>query len=83
MEVTVMAVLVEEYRNGVLIGSVERDIQVTVIACTNQVPALSGMNGTGDFSAVVCAGDQICFNITSTDADAAQNTYVSWDNSIP
>ncbi len=34
LEVTVMAVLVEEYRNGVLIGTVERDIQVTVIACS-------------------------------------------------
>ena len=77
LEVTVMAVLVQEYRNGVLIGSVERDIQVTVIACTNQVPSLSGMNGTSDFTATVCAGDQICFNITSSDADASQNTFVS------
>ena len=83
LEVTVMAVLVEEYRNGVLIGSVERDIQVTVINCTNQLPALSGMNGTNSFSATACAGSQICFNINSTDANAPQNTYVSWDNSIP
>ncbi|MCX6273950.1 MAG: PKD domain-containing protein [Bacteroidetes bacterium] len=83
LEVTVMAVLVEEYRNGVLIGSVERDIQVTVINCTNQVPALSGMNGTNNFSATTCAGSQICFNINSTDANAPQNTFISWDNSIP
>ena len=83
MEVTVMAVLVQEYRNGVLIGSVERDIQVTVITCTNQVPALSGMNGTNNFSQTVCAGNQLCFSINSTDADAAQNTFVTWDNSIP
>ena len=82
MEVTVMAVLVQEYRNGVLIGSVERDIQVTVIACTNQVPALTGMNGTNSFSQTVCAGSQFCFTINSTDADAVQNTYVTWDNSI-
>src|SRR5206468_359523 len=29
LQVTVMAVLVQEYRNGVLIGSVVRDIQIT------------------------------------------------------
>ena len=41
------------------------------------------MNGTNSFSATACAGSQICFNINSTDANAPQNTYVSWDNSIP
>lgn len=83
LEVTVMAVLVEEYRNGVLIGSVERDIQVTVITCSNQVPALTGINGTSNFTQNVCAGNQVCFTINSIDADAAQNTYVTWDASIP
>ncbi|MEO8087278.1 MAG: hypothetical protein ABI763_10685, partial [Bacteroidota bacterium] len=83
LEVTVMAVLVEEYRNGVLIGAVERDIQVTVINCTNQVPAMSGINGTNNFSTVTCAGSQICFTVNSSDANAPQNTYVSWDQSIP
>lgn len=83
LEVTVMAVLVQEYRNGVLIGSVERDIQVTVIDCNNQLPALSGINGTGSFTTSVCAGTQLCFNITSSDANAAQNTTVSWDYAIP
>ena len=83
LEVTVMAVLVSEYRNGVLIGSVERDIQVTVIDCNNQLPVVSGINGTNNFSASVCAGNQLCFNLTTTDANAAQNTYLSWDYSIP
>ncbi len=83
IEITVMAVLVKEYRNGVLIGSVERDIQVTVIACTNQLPALTGINGTNVFSETVCAGSQTCFNIFSNDADVPQNTFVTWDGSIP
>lgn len=83
LEITVMAVLVNEYRNGVLIGSVERDIQVTVINCTNVIPAMSGINGTNSFSQTVCAGAQTCFSIFSSDVDNGQNTFVSWDYSIP
>ena len=45
-EVGVMAVLILEYRNGVLIGSVMRDIQIYTVPCTNSLPTLTGMNGT-------------------------------------
>lgn len=83
LEVTVMAVLVQEYRNGVLIGTVERDIQVTVLSCNNSLPTLSGINGTNNFSITVCAGQQLCFDIFSADADAGQNVFVNWDGSIP
>jgi len=83
LQVTVMAVLVREYRNGVLIGSVERDIQVTVLNCGNSLPSLSGINGTNNFSTSVCAGQQLCFNINSFDPDAGQNVSVNWDGSIP
>ena len=82
LEVTVMAVLVEEYRNGVLIGSVERDIQITVLNCNNTLPTLSGINGTNTFSATVCAGTPYCFFINSTDPDANQNVFMTWDGSI-
>lgn len=83
IDVTVMAVQVDEYRNGVLIGSVERDIQITVIPCTNVVPDLSGINGTNNFSLTTCADQQLCFTVNSSDGDAVQNTYISWDYSIP
>jgi gliding motility-associated-like protein len=83
LEVTVMAVLVQEYRNGVLIGSVERDIQITVLNCNNNLPTLTGINGTNDFNATVCAGEQLCFFINSADADASQNVLINWDGSIP
>lgn len=82
LQVTVMAVLVQEYRNGVLIGSVERDIQITVITCNNNLPTLSGINGTNSYSATICANQEFCFDIFSDDPDAAQNAYVSWDNGI-
>lgn len=82
LEITVMAVLVSEYRNGVLIGTVERDIQVTVLNCNNNLPTLSGINGTNNFSTTVCAGDQLCFDINSFDQDINQNVTVNWDSSI-
>ncbi|MFM7216684.1 MAG: PKD domain-containing protein [Bacteroidota bacterium] len=83
MEVTVMAVLVKEYRNGVLIGTVERDIQVTVINCTNVLPQASGINGTTDFSISACADQPLCFTINSSDTDISQNVTMDWDYSIP
>ena len=82
LDVTVMAVLVKEYRNGQLIGTVERDIQVTVINCNNNLPTLSGINGTNVFSATICANQPYCFNINSDDPDAGQTLFLSYDNSI-
>ncbi|MCS6818797.1 MAG: hypothetical protein NZ522_02525, partial [Chitinophagales bacterium] len=38
VEVAVLAVRVEEYRNGVLVGSTIRDIQVNVLSCTVSIP---------------------------------------------
>ncbi|MFN8142839.1 MAG: PKD domain-containing protein [Bacteroidia bacterium] len=83
LEVTVMAVNVLEYRNGVLIGSVERDLQITVMNCMNTLPTLTGINGTNNFSITVCANQQTCFNIFSNDVDAGQQLTVTWDNGIP
>ena len=83
VDVTVLAVLVNEYRNGVLIGQVERDIQLTVLPCSNSLPVLTGVNGTPFFKDSVCTGSQRCFYIRSIDPDASNNTTITWDNSIP
>lgn len=83
LEVTVMAVNVLEYRNGVLIGSVERDLQLTVMNCNNNLPSLTGINGTNNFSITICANEPTCFDIFSNDPDAGQNLTVSWDAGIP
>ena len=82
-EITVMAVLVEEFKNGVLSGSVIRDIQVVVEVCNNELPTLTGMNGQNVFLDTVCAGKQICFDVNGADADVGQNLTVTWDQSIP
>ncbi len=82
LQVTVMSVLVQEFRNGVLIGSVIRDIQITVINCTNDLPSLSGINGTNNFNATICANVPYCFNIFSNDLNAGQQLNVTWNAGI-
>lgn len=83
LQVTVMAVLVEEYRNGQLIGSVVRDIQITVLNCVNDLPTLTGINGTNDFTMTVCANQNFCFDIFSNDINAGQQVSLFWNNAIP
>ncbi len=82
-EVGVMAVLVKEYRNGVLIGSVVRDMQVWVRPCTNIYPTASGVNGTTNFNIGVCAGSTLNFTINSGDVDPGDVTTMFWNFNIP
>ncbi|HIF14148.1 MAG TPA: hypothetical protein EYQ86_01960, partial [Bacteroidetes bacterium] len=81
-EISVMAVLVEEFKNGVLSGSVVRDIQIVVEACTNTLPELTGINGTAIFTDTLCAGNTLCFDILSSDQDATQNLTLTWNQAI-
>ncbi len=72
-EVAVCAVLVQEYRNGILIGSVIRDMNFWVKECgTNFLPSASGMDGTANFSAVISEGTPFCFVINSNDQNNNQ-----------
>lgn len=79
----VVTVLVREFRNGVLIGSNTRDLQFAIIACSNNNPSVSGINGTSSFVYDVCAGTNFCFNVNSADADAAQTVAMTWNAAIP
>ncbi|MFK7948868.1 MAG: T9SS type A sorting domain-containing protein [Saprospiraceae bacterium] len=85
----VICMLVEEYRNGVKIGEVMRDIQIGVTSCSNQSPVLSGINGTatstgttGSNSITTCAGQNICFTIDAYDANAAQNVGINYTTAL-
>ena len=63
-----LAVEVEEYRNGILIGRVRLDLQLLVINCPpNKTPFLSTASRV--FNREVLAGSQLCFNITALDND--------------
>lgn len=82
VEFGVMAIRCEEFRNGVKIGEVVRDINIIVQSCNNGLPTATGINGTNNFSTGVCPGETISFNINSSDLDGDPTT-LTWNNAIP
>jgi len=82
LEVTVLAMVVEEWRNGIMIGSVMRDIQLKTVVCNNTNPYVNGINNTGSYSITACAGSQLSFTIPTFDPDANQNVTISWYTAI-
>ena len=83
-EVAVCAVLVQEYRSGVLIGSVIRDMQFWVKDCGgNLLPTATGVNGTNNYSTAICPGSTICFSINSDDLNVGQQITMSSTLNIP
>ncbi|MEP7265044.1 MAG: hypothetical protein ABI772_11130, partial [Bacteroidota bacterium] len=81
-EVGIMTVLVKEYRNKKLIGSVIRDMQVYTSISSNSLPTASGINGTSNFTIKACPNTPVCFNIFTDDLDSAQNVSISSNNGI-
>ncbi|REJ80064.1 MAG: hypothetical protein DWQ44_08835 [Bacteroidetes bacterium] len=82
IEVGILAVLVQEYRNGMLVGSVVRDMQVYVTPCNNNLPTASGINGGISRDTTVCPGTNICFDIFSNDLDSNQIVTMTWNQGI-
>ncbi|MBW8050709.1 MAG: hypothetical protein FVQ77_10310, partial [Cytophagales bacterium] len=70
-EVTVMAVLVQEYRSGTFVGSVIRDIQINVISGSDHLPFSNGINGTSLFRDTIAADSAYSFTINTFDVDIA------------
>jgi len=58
------AFIIEEYRHGVRIGYVTRDMQVNITACNNNPPVLDVTSDT-----CVIAGDTLRLYISASDAD--------------
>ncbi len=90
LQVGVMAIKVEEYRNNVLIGSVVRDVQIQVQNCgANTAPVFSPIsNLTGgfqpsNFRIEICPGQNISFNISGSDADIANILTMTNNSGIP
>lgn len=66
----VVVVEIKEYRNGVLIAAVRRDLQLIAIACpVNAVPAISNAGGAGQTSFTVTEGQTLCFPVAFVDPD--------------
>jgi len=68
-----VAILIEEFRGGIKIGSILRDMQITVAACSNNPPTISGTSDTcivvGDtldmiFNALDIDGHAVSFSAT-------------------
>ncbi|CAN5497452.1 hypothetical protein BH11BAC2_BH11BAC2_13460 [soil metagenome] len=61
-----LAVTIYEYRNGIYLGLVRREIEFTVIACTsNSIPQLSPNVKNKNYE--IYATDTLCFDVTATD----------------
>lgn len=82
-DVTVFAVLVSEFRNGILIGQTERDVQLTINSCNNNPPLVTGINGTTQTALNVCPGIPVQFHLYTMDPDVNNTTTLNWDNGIP
>ncbi|MBL4657886.1 MAG: hypothetical protein JKX73_07780, partial [Flavobacteriales bacterium] len=76
-QVAVVTILVEEWRNGVLIGTTMRDIQIIVLICGNQQPMLNApgvvnlQNGSliDTMQVEACVGSNIDFDLIASDPD--------------
>lgn len=60
-----IAILIQEWRNGVLIGSVVRDMQITILACSNQPPVISTIEDT-----CITAGETLQFYVEANDPNS-------------
>ncbi len=59
-----IAFVIEEWRSGVLIGNVTRDMQIEIVSCTNQPPVITTINDT-----CIKAGDELVFQTIAIDPD--------------
>jgi hypothetical protein len=82
-DTTIIAVLIQEYRDGVIIGSVMRDMQIYAVHCSNTLPTASGIGGTNTFSANSCVGGPLCFDILTADSDPNDSLTLTWNQGIP
>lgn len=57
-----VAILIEEFRNGIRMSAITRDMQINIIPCNNQPPNITSLNDT-----CVNAGDLLTFTVTGTD----------------
>jgi len=78
----VLAMKVDEYRNGQWIGSTMRDMRFNILNCSNTNPELSGIDGSSVFFDTTCAGSQACFDIFSFDPDSGQTLSMAWNHGI-
>lgn len=87
-QVGIVCIYVEEWRNGVLLNTIQRDMQVSLLACSpNAQPTIPGaLNPTGGtangFQVSTCVGASVCFYVRAMDQDPGQTQTLIWDQSL-
>lgn len=61
-----ICIIVDEWRSGIKIGSVRRDMQINVVACNNKPPVIKPLKDT-----CVLAGTFLSFNVYAYDPDSS------------
>lgn len=80
IEQTIMCLKVSEFRNGVKIGEVRREIFIIVINCpNNHPPSLK----PAVFYKEVCPYDTVTFTVLTDDLDTNDNLTISYSGNIP
>ncbi len=59
-----VAILIEEWRNGIKIGAIVRDMQIIIVACNPDPPVIAPLIDT-----CVEAGTMLTFTVTATDVN--------------
>ncbi|MEZ5173469.1 MAG: gliding motility-associated C-terminal domain-containing protein [Bacteroidia bacterium] len=59
-----VAFVIEEWRNGILIGSVTRDMQINVVPCTNEPPEIEDLQDL-----CIDAGSDLQFQVQASNPD--------------
>ena len=80
---SLICVLVEEVRGGVVISSTLREIAIIGLNCQiNNIPIITGIDSTSSYDTTVLVGQPFCFDIHGEDLDANQQLLMSWNNGI-
>ena len=79
---SVVTVLVQEFRNGVFVGSIVRDMQFLVRDCANELPIISGIDSTSRFDTVACGGQNLVMNFVATDPDSGQTINLTYSGGL-
>ncbi len=68
-----VAFLTEEWRRGVMIGYVRRDMQITIVSCSHKPPVIITANDT-----CIVAGDSLRFLTTAIDPEGTNVTLTAF-----
>jgi gliding motility-associated-like protein len=87
--VGVFCVYVQEYRNGILINTIVRDIQMTVLNCpANNLPSVNqpaqvvGGSSNG-FTITTCVNSSLQMNLATQDLNPGNTVTTWWSQNLP